>query len=53
MSKKKKLTKEQKDKLEICLAWYNFAWAMENDRHRDNQKKLGNKAAEMIEEIIL
>lgn len=53
MTKKKKLTKDQREKLEIVLAWYNFAWAMESDRHRDNQKKLGKKAAEMIEEIIL
>jgi hypothetical protein len=50
---RKKLTKSQREKLEVVLAWYNFAWTMEQDRHRDSQKKLGNKATEMIEEIIL
>lgn len=53
MTTKKKLNKDQREKLEIVLAWYNLAWSMENKQHRENQKKLGAKAVEMIEEIIL
>ena len=51
--KLKKLTKDQREKLEIVLAWYNFAWAMSDNKHRDEQKRIGEKAAEMIEDIIL
>lgn len=51
--KNKKLNKEQREKLQIVLAWYNFAWAMSNDHHKEEQKRISDKASSMIEDIIL
>lgn len=52
-TKNKKLSKDQKEKLQIILAWYNFAWAMSNKHHRAEQKRISDKASSMIEDIIL
>ena len=50
--KNKKLTKEQKEKLQIIFAWYNFAWSISDKKHKDEQKRIADKASEMIEDII-
>lgn len=48
-----KLNKAQKKNLQIIFAWYNFAWAMSNKKHKEEQKRIADNASEMIEDIIL
>ena len=55
MPKKKiiKLTKEQRQDIYLVLSWYNLAWSISNKKHKEEEKRIANKASDMIEDIIL